>query len=318
MTLVSLFSGAGGLDLGFINAGFDVVWANDNFRDAVETYRRNIGEHIVCSPIESIPSLEIPNADGVIGGFPCQGFSIANRTRRVDDTRNGMYLEFVRIINDKNPAFFIAENVKGILTLGGGAVFDKVKSDFESAGQAGYRIKAQLLNAADYGVPQRRQRVILFGIRKDIKVESAAFPPVPTHARPGDLMISQHPWVSIGTALEHVPEPESNHDLLNHSGTKYKLRFNGHLGHRMVDPDMPAPTITARGDERGGVVIIHHPSNIRRLTVREAAIVQSFPMDYEFVGSNTSAYRQIANAVPPKFAEAIAVSVRNTFREVSF
>jgi len=95
----------------------------------------------------------------------------------------------------------------------------------------------------------------------------------------------------------------------NHSGTKYKIRNNGYLGHREIDPDMPSPTITARGDERGGVVIIHHPNNSRRLTVREAALVQTFPLNFKFVGSNTSGYRQIGNAVPPRLAEVVAKSI---------
>ena len=114
------------------------------------------------------------------------------------------------------------------------------------------------------------------------------------------------PWVSIGEVLQGIPEPADAPDLPNHTCSKYKLRFNNYLGHRYVEPTKPAPTITARGDMRGGVVIIHHPSNQRRMTARELASVQSFPLDFVFSGSRTSAYRQIANAVPPLLAFNIA------------
>jgi DNA (cytosine-5)-methyltransferase 1 len=311
MRVISLFSGCGGLDLGFKNAGFDIIWANDVFEDAADTYRNNIGDHIVVGDISAIPSQLIPDCDGVIGGFPCQGFSMANMGRTVDDQRNTLYLEFVRVVREKKPKFFVAENVKGILTLGKGAVFEKIKSDFAACG---YEIFFKLFNAADYGVPQRRERVILFGCRSDlIKHVSIAFPPPPTHS--GDVMQNNGllRWVSCGSALKEIPEPDSPNTLPNHSGTKYKLRFNGYLGHRLVDPKKPAPTITARGDERGGVVIIHHPNNKRRLTVREAARIQSFPLNFVFSGNNTSGYRQIGNAVPPLFAQRIAESILKTF-----
>jgi DNA (cytosine-5)-methyltransferase 1 len=302
VTIVSLFSGAGGMDLGFRQAGHEIVWANDIWKDAVETYRLNIGDHIVDSPIEKIASSEIPKADIVIGGFPCQGFSIANMARRIDDSRNFLYLEFVRVLRDVQPLYFVAENVGGLLSLDRGEVFRLIKSDFADAG---YRVSHALLNAADYGVPQARKRLFMVGTRRDIP-SNIAFPPRPTHA-PVDIsyLFRLQPWVSIGAALKDIPEPSQAHLLANHDHSRYKLRFNGYLGHRRIDPDLPAPTITARGDERGGVVVLHHPSNTRRLTAREAAIVQSFPIDFVFFGSRTSAYRQIANAVPPRLACAV-------------
>jgi len=309
MKIVSLFSGCGGLDLGFIKAGFDVIWANDIFLDAVATYKKNIGDHITSNDIHDIDLDDIPNCDGVIGGFPCQGFSIANMGRHVEDERNTLYLQFIRVVSDKKPKFFIAENVKGILTLGKGAVFEKVKKDFANAG---YAIHYKLFNTADYGVPQKRERVILFGLRNDIAEGlSVSFPPEPTHGKsPIGLQL---PWIGCGEALSDIPEPSEHTNIPNHEGSKYKLRFNGYLGHRKIDPTLPAPTITARGDEKGGVVIIHHPNNHRRMTVRETAIIQSFPLDFIFEGTKTSAYRQIGNAVPPLFAQAIAESVVSTF-----
>ena len=134
MRVVSLFSGAGGLDFGFIKAGHQILWANDLYRDAVETYQKNIGNHIVCEDISKISTSDIPDCDIVIGGFPCQGFSVANTKRHVDDERNVLYKQLLRVIRDKNPKFFLAENVKGILSIGKGKVFQMILDDFQSIG----------------------------------------------------------------------------------------------------------------------------------------------------------------------------------------
>lgn len=312
LTVASLFSGAGGLDLGFKQAGFKLLWANDIFIEAAETYKANIGPHIVTTPIDKIMSSAIPDVDVIIGGFPCQGFSLANTKRHTEDSRNKLYLEFVRVLSDKRPLFFVAENVRGILSLGGGEIFKRILQDFSDAG---YNVRYKLFNTADFGVPQSRHRVFLFGVRKDIDILGKSFPPPATHCAPKKAELnSLHPWISIGKALSEIPEPEADHCLENHTASKYKLRFNGYIGHRIIDPDQPSPTITARGDERGGVVIHHHPGNHRRLTVREVAIIQTFPVDYKFVGSNTSVYRQIGNAVPPVMAKVIAESVLSEYR----
>ena len=301
MKVASLFSGAGGLDLGFIQAGHEVIWANDNYEDAVETYRINIGNHIICKDIREVLLDEIPDHDILIGGFPCQGFSVANTGRSKDDERNKLYLQFLRVIKEKQPKFFVAENVKGILSLEKGKVFKMILEDFQSVG---YRISHKVLNAADYGVPQKRERVIIIGNREDIG-ESIQHPK-PTHSEDLGLFSDTKTWVSVGEALSHIPDPDGEHNLVNHTYSKFKLKFNGYLGNRSIDPNKPAPTVTARGDSKGGVVVLHHPSNTRRMSVRELAAVQSFPLDYEFYGSNTSAYRQIGNAVPPLLGKAIA------------
>jgi DNA (cytosine-5)-methyltransferase 1 len=301
MKVVSLFSGAGGLDLGFIKAGHEIIWANDNFPDAVKTYRKNIGNHIICEDISKIPSNEIPEHDILIGGFPCQGFSVANTKRGENDERNKLYLELLRILVDKQPKFFLAENVKGIMSLMQGKVFEMIIEDFE---KAGYKVKHKVLNAANFGVPQRRERVIILGVRND--VDFSLEHPEPTHGEDLSLFSDRKSWVTIGNALKNIPEPEEEHDLINHTYSKFKLKFNGYLGNRAIDPNKPAPTVTARGDEKGGVVVLHHPNNHRRMSVRELALTQSFPIDYIFEGNNSSAYRQIGNAVPPMLAFAVA------------
>jgi DNA (cytosine-5)-methyltransferase 1 len=302
MNIVSLFSGAGGLDLGFKKAGYKIIWAVDNDADSVATYSKNLGNHIVLEDIEKIKFNKFPEVHGVIGGFPCQGFSVANTGRNVDDSRNTLYRSFVRAVRSTKPHFFLAENVKGILSLGKGAVFEHILNEFS---RCGYSCKYALVNAADYSVPQNRHRVLILGIRKDLGIEDFEWPPVPSSAgKP----------ISIGTALADIPSPDDDHQLKNHVHSKFKLKFNGYISNRSVDASKPAPTITARGDLRGGAMIIHHPSNERRLTCREAAIVQGFPIDFEFVGSMTSSYRQIANAVPPPLAHAAALHIKRIIK----
>lgn len=166
--VISLFSGAGGMDLGFIQAGFNVIWANDIFPEAIETYKKNIGNHIVNGDIRMISSDDIPdNPDVIIGGFPCQGFSIANKKRSMKDERNFLYKEMLRIIKDKKPKMFLAENVKGLLSMSGGKVLEMIKNDFKNLG---YYVDLKLLNAAEYGVPQRRERLFIIGSRINKKI----------------------------------------------------------------------------------------------------------------------------------------------------
>lgn len=299
MNVVSLFSGAGGLDYGFIMAGHNILWANDLYEDAVETYRKNIGNHIICKDISLINTNDIPNCDIVIGGFPCQGFSVANTKRHIKDTRNTLYKQLIRVIQAKRPTFFLAENVKGILSLGKGEVIKAIISDFQSIG---YKVKYKLLNAADYGVPQTRMRVIIVGVREDIDFDYQY--PEPTNSQYGSLITAQ--WVSVGEIMDEIPDPDLPNELPNHQYSKYKLGFNGYIGHRPLDPSKPAPTVTGRGDDKGGVVILPHPNGLRRMSGRELAAVQGFPLNYEFCGSLSSVYRQIGNAVPPLLAYAVA------------
>ncbi|MEZ9302210.1 DNA cytosine methyltransferase [Vibrio breoganii] len=295
MNIISLFSGAGGFDLGLINAGHNIVWANDILIEAVETYKANIGDHIVHEDITKVDFSEVPDADAMIGGFPCQGFSIANMNRKRDDPRNVLYLEYLRALETKKPKYFIAENVRGILSLDKGEVFKKIVEDFEACG---YNVQYQLLNASDYGIPQNRYRVFIFGVRKDIdKIPKFEF--TPTH---GKKLL---PKATIGEALENIPEPEEEHSLSNHVYSKFKLKKNGYINHRNVDPNKPSPTVTARGDNKGGAMINHHPNNHRRLSVRETATIQTFPLDFEFKGNMTMCYLQVGNAVPPMLAKML-------------
>lgn len=308
MKVVSLFSGAGGLDLGFLMAGHKVIWANDLYEDAVQTYRQNIGNHIVCEDISKIRTEDIPDCDIVIGGFPCQGFSVANMKRHTGDQRNELYKQFIRVLSDKKPKFFLAENVKGILSLGKGEVFKMILNDFSSLG---YKVKYKVLNSADYGVPQTRMRVIIVGVREDIDWDYSY--PGPSHQQYGEN--GKLKWVGVSQALRHLPDPDLPNNVANHHYSKYKLDFNGYIGHRKLDPEKPAPTVTARGDSKGGVVILPHPNGKRRMSCREVACVQSFPVDFVFAGAGSSIYRQIGNAVPPLMAKAVALNFPISFNK---
>lgn len=308
MNVISLFCGAGGMDLGFLKAGHNIIWANDYDQDSIESYQRyfcgKLGldpEHIICEDIKKIDTASIPDGDVVIGGFPCQGFSMANPYRHVGDKRNELYLEFLRVVKDKNPKYFVAENVPGLCSIGGyetkedkkkgeGRVLKLILKDFR---EAGYHVVWKLLKAVEFGVPQIRRRVVIMGTRNDI--EQKITHPSPTHSY--DTESGLKSIKTIWDAIGDLPEEPTN-KILNHVGTHHKVKINGFLGNRKTDPQKPSPTIVGRGGGTGGPVIMPHPNSIRRLTVRECARIQCFPDDFEFMGSVSSCYRQIGNAVP--------------------
>jgi DNA (cytosine-5)-methyltransferase 1 len=314
MRVISLFCGAGGMDLGFKNAGHEIVWANDFDKDSCDTYHNYFGHKPVCRPIEEIKSEEIPDGDIVIGGFPCQGFSVANKYRHEKDERNKLYLELLRVIHEKKPKYFVAENVPGITSIGGyetkedkdkkiGRVFKKILQELSEAGN-GYDVEFKILTASDFGVPQNRRRTIILGTRKDIDKKLK-------HPKP----IILNDKKTLKNAIGDLPEPnnfdlknplkkENNH--FNHYGNKHKVKINNYMGNRKLDWNKPSPTVTGRGGGTGGPVIMVHPNLKRRMTVREYARIQEFPDDFVFLGSISSQFRQIGNAVPWRLAFHIA------------
>jgi len=199
MKVISLFSGCGGLDLGFIKAGYNIVWANDNFPDACETYRREIGDHIVCEDIFEMNIKSIPKADVIIGGPPCQGFSGVGK-RDPNDVRSMLVWRYLEIVNEVKPGFFLFENVTGIRsakTAEGKNVLEELKRQFELLG---YAVTIHLLNAADYGVPQRRRRVFIIGSLHGENV----LPPPQTHSIDGKGFKK---WVGSQDALSDLGLP---------------------------------------------------------------------------------------------------------------
>jgi DNA (cytosine-5)-methyltransferase 1 len=292
--IVSLFAGCGGLDFGFHNnPKYKHVLVNDVDKDACDTYEHNFGIKPNCSDVKKL--IDIPDFDLLIGGFPCQGFSMANPYRTETDERNKLYLEILRILNQKKPSYFILENVKGILNMGGyDSELDKknktgriVKNIVEELKICGYKVQYKLFEFKKFNIPQKRERVIFIGVRNDIDFE-IKWP------------IESNTELTLKDAIGDLPIDYINE--IQHIGTKHKCNVNGFLGNRELKWDEPSPTITGRGGGSGGPVIHNHPSLKRRLTVRECARIQTFPDNFIFKGSLSSMYKQIGNAVSCNFS----------------
>jgi len=307
-SVVSLFAGAGGLDLGFENKGFEVVWANDIDKDACATHRNWSKAEVVQGDIGKIDFKNIPSADVITGGFPCQGFSLAG-PRKLDDKRNSLYKHFVKLVEEKQPYLFVAENVKGILTLGEGSILEAIIEDFSDKG-IGYKVFPSLVNASDYGVPQDRWRVIMLGIRKDLNKEEYSFP------KPSGKK------VTLKQAIKNLPEPKALDICQGAYSSRYMSR------NRKRDWDQVSYTIPAMSKQ-----VALHPSSpdmvklgedlwefgktgiTRRFSWQEAAAIQTFPQDMMFEGNLTSKYKQIGNAVPVKLAEVVAMDAKRIIDE---
>jgi DNA (cytosine-5)-methyltransferase 1 len=319
MRVVSLFAGCGGLDLGLAQAGHDIVLATDFDKDCKLTYDNYFDHELLLKDIKDLKGDELPEYDILTGGFPCQGFSVANLYRDVKDERNELYLEIVRLLNETKPKFFLAENVPGILSLGKGEVVKQIMREFSDIGKnegfSGYEVCKFKLNAADYGVPQGRKRVIFFGVSnefsEDIREEIFnEFPPKPTHSKDENSGLKS--YKTLRETIGNLPEPytKAGERILNHYGTKHKVKINGYMGNRKLAWDKPGPTMVGRGGGTGGPVIAVHPNCKRRFTVRETARIQSFPDNFEFLGSTSSQFRQIGNAVAVEFARHLGVTLR--------
>lgn len=315
-TVISMFSGAGGLDMGFHNKGFRILWANDFAKDACDTYdlwanynpdgtrkREEDCTIIECGDISKLdlkavlPEVKV---DVVLGGFPCQGFSLAG-PRQVDDSRNILYRHFVEMVKIKNPKVIVAENVIGIKTLGGGVVFEKIIDDFS---ELGYTMSAPTVNAKNFGVPQDRMRVIFIGIRNDICNQGAYIFPS------GDTK-----EVKLQEALADLPPVDMN-DVCQASFSSRYMSRNRKREYTDVSFTIPAMAKQVPlSPDSGGMRYVdldkfEFVGTNRRLSYREAAAIQTFPKDMVFCGDLDSKYKQIGNAVPVKLAEAIAEEVR--------
>lgn len=312
-TVVSLFAGCGGLDLGFVG-GFEsnrkkypkhpfvIDWANDIDEPACKTFKNYFKQDIVCGSIvdilndkhNSMFDAPLPKkVDIVLGGFPCQEFSHAGKRRGFNSEKGLLYRSMAEVIRRTKPVLFVAENVKGLLTIDGGTAIDIIKNDFA---KLGYNVNHKLLLAADYGVPQMRERVIIIGTRKGTlpRFEDSDYPK-PTHK-------GKH--VSVKEALGDLEKVEEG-GFLNHYWSRAKK--NKGQGNGIIDSDKPGPTM--RTEHHGNIE--YHWNGKRRLSAREAARIQSFPDDMEFLPSTSQAYKQIGNAVPPVFAWHIAKSIRS-------
>ncbi|MDA2771321.1 DNA cytosine methyltransferase [Bacillus cereus group sp. MYBK71-2] len=321
--VISLFSGCGGLDLGFLgnfeifgkhfeSNNFDVIWANDIYKQAAETYRHNIGNHIVIGDITEIKDEEIPkDADIVLGGFPCQDFSVAGKRQGITVQRGQLYLQLKRVIDHVKPKVFVAENVEGLVNLENGLILQTIKNDFE---ESGYKVSHHLLNAADYGVPQTRKRVFIVGVREELDVEF--YPPVPTH---------EGRWMTSQEAIGDLWGREDDETLFNHNQRSNAKFYPGRRmqGNNRIKKDEPSCTI--RAEHHGNIEAHYQSSNSenpedmsgwRRLTVRECARIQTFPDNFELLGPGTHTYKMVGNAVPPVLGWNIAQAVYHVLERV--
>lgn len=329
LALIDLFAGCGGMTLGFERSGqFESRFAVEWDQDAAETFRRNFGDHIFAGPIEEVD--RFPRADVVVGGPPCQGFSPLNMAQ-VGLERRSLWRQYLRALEESEPQAFVMENVPELLKSAEYAAFR------QSAEQLGFEVEGRILNAADYGVPQRRRRAIVVGTR-----EPGFIWPEPTHSPPNAIPLTGKSWRTFRDAVEGLPLKPSGENWHNPrkprpmSVERYRTipnegegRFD--LAERRPDItpacwlrkksgstdvfgrlwwDRPAFTIRTEfyKPEKGRYL---HPSEHRPITVREAARCMSFPDDFEFPTSQsmTSVAKQIGNAVPPDLANQIAVAL---------
>jgi len=322
LKVVSFFAGAGGLDLGFERAGFNVVWANEYDKDIWETYEKNHPQTILDKrSIVDISSHDVPSCDGIIGGPPCQSWSEAGALRGIDDKRGQLFFDFIRILRDKNPKFFLAENVSGMLLPRHRSALENIKEMFSDSG---YDLSFKLLNASDYGVPQDRKRVFFVGIRKDLGFKFEFPKPYPKKVSLEDsiydLKDSAIPCINKTktNGLDcHLPNHEymtggfssmfmSRNRVRSWDEQSFTIQAGGR--HAPIHPQAPKMILVEK-DKR-----IFEPGKenlYRRLSLRECARVQTFPDNFVFYYDNISAgYKMVGNAVPVNLSEVLAKSIK--------
>lgn len=315
-TLGELFSGPGGLGFGLKRAGLKPMWAVDTDGSACATYERNVGAHALVEKVEDIDFGNLAAVSGLAFGFPCNDFSQVGEQKGTDGYYGKLYQHAVRAIHEVSPAWFIAENVPGLLRNGGEAIM----GEFAAAGPK-YRVAVHLFRFEEYGVPQRRHRVIGVGIREDF--QQVFLPPAPTvdepvssqealegaEGVPHNNERTRHPR-RVVERLKHIPEGENAW----YEGIPEDLRLNVpncrlSVIYRRLSRDEPAYTVTGSG---GGGTHMYHWEEPRALTNRERARLQTFPDDFVFEGSKEDVRRQIGMAVPPLVATAIGRALRMT------
>lgn len=343
LNVLSLFSGCGGMDLGFVGNfnflsdnyaqnPFNIVFANDIFKQASDVYEDNFNHTVCRTSIDELDINELPNVniDIILGGFPCQAFSYAGNRGGLSDKRGQLYLEMIRVINHYQPKMFVAENVDGIRNsrknMNGDNVdasaLDTILGDFE---KAGYDVKYHVLTATDYGVPQIRRRVIIMGIRKNLGNVNNIFFPEQLFDETGE--ITGRKWRTSTEGIDDIWNKVNDPLIPNHTTRDIsKAKFypgKKMQGNNKIFADKPAPTIRA---EHHGNIEAHYRTTLadtedmagwRRLSVRECARLQSFPDTYIFTASASSSYKMIGNAVPPVMAWHVARAVYHTLSQLN-
>ena len=320
MRVISLFSGAGGLDLGFEKAGFEIAVANEFDSKIWETYTKNHGARLIKGDICSISSDEFPDCEGIIGGPPCQSWSEAGALRGIEDPRGQLFYQYIRVLKDKKPLFFLAENVKGMMSQRHNSAVSNIVEQF---GNAGYDVFIGLLNAKDYGVAQDRKRVFYVGFRNDLNI-SYNFPE-PSRNR---LVMRDVIYDLKDSPIPAAPKNKTNGNncsLPNHEyfTGAYSTIFMSR--NRVREWNQPAFTVQASGrqcqlhPQAPPMPKIETDCNkfaegyehlYRRLTVRECARIQGFPDNFIFYYTDVNdGYKMIGNAVPINMAYEMAKSI---------
>lgn len=339
-TLGELFSGPGGMALGAQQAAqatgtaLKHGWANDYDANTVATYIANIEgattESVICQDVRTLDIRGLPQIDGFAFGFPCNDYSLVGENRGLKGEFGPLFSYGVRVLEHHEPEWFVAENVSGLRSSNGGDDFKLILDAIRNAGP-GYRITPHLYRFEDYGVPQRRHRIIVVGVREDVPVNFEV--PAPTHP-------DRTQWTSASEALAGIPATAPNHEITRQSSTVVqRLKLidpgeNAFNAKRMSDelrlnvkgatlsqiykrlhPDRPSYTITGSG---GGGTHGYHWAEPRALTNRERARIQTFPDDFEFIGRKESVRRQVGMAVPPQGAFHIFRALFRSFQDIGY
>lgn len=319
--VVSLFSGAGGLDKGFEQAGFDIIWANEYDSSIWETFEYNFpNTHLDKRSIRNVPSIDIPECIGIIGGPPCQSWSEAGALRGIEDERGQLFYEFIRILRDKKPLFFLAENVEGMLAQRHSEALANIKKLFR---ESGYNLSFRLINANDYNVPQDRKRVIFVGYRNDLNItfefpEMQEYKPVlkdaiwdlrnsaipakeKNYTNGNECKIPNHEYMIGGFSTIFM----SRNRVRAWDEPSFTIQAGGR--HAPIHPQAPKMTFIEQ-NKREFVKGQEHL--YRRLSLRECARIQTFPDDFIFKYSSVAdGYKMVGNAVPVNMAYALASKI---------
>lgn len=330
MNIISFFAGAGGLDLGFEKAGFKVTWANEYDKEIWETYEKN-HPHTVLDKrsMRNISIAEIPDEPiGIIGGPPCQSWSEAGALRGINDKRGQLFYNFIEILEKKQPLFFLAENVSGMLLPRHKEALSNIKELFKNAG-VGYDLSFELLNASDYGVPQDRKRVFFIGFRKDLKVnfrfpnkflekvtlsdaiadlkDSAVAAKEKNYSNGIECKVSNHEYMTGSFSTIFM----SRNRVRSWEEQSFTIQAGGR--HAPIHPQAPKMKFI----EKNVRVFVPGKEHLyRRLSVRECARIQTFPDDFEFIYNKVAAgYKMIGNAVPVNLAYVLAEQIKYFLEE---
>ncbi|ANE35373.1 cytosine-specific DNA methyltransferase [Campylobacter iguaniorum] len=320
MNIISLFSGAGGLDLGFKNAGFNIVAANEFDKTIWQTYEKNHATPLIKGDITKISSDTFPDCDGIIGGPPCQSWSEAGTLRGIEDARGRLFYEYIRILKDKKPKFFLAENVKGMLSNRHIQAVENIKNEFKNAG---YKLFVFTLNASDFSVPQDRIRVFYLGFRNDLNI---SFTPPKPHNKRKTLKDAIFDLQNLVVSANEKNRANMSCKVPNHEYYvgSYSTIFMSR--NRVRAWDEPGFTVQASGRQaqlhpqapkmpkvglNKNIFVSESEHLYRRLSVRECARLQGFSDDFVFYYDRIEdGYKMVGNAVPVGLAYEVAMAIK--------